>query len=198
MRWQIGVGTFVAASLATTLGVSAGSTVRAPLACTHGSSDQHFTANVTVPPEAAEGSTYTVRIDSTPSGTIQHAGLRFIHDMSTDYLLPAGATYVPGSARFVPHTGTANALPGARVWHDGGVLHVVLPAFIENGSGYTPPAVELQLRVAAPAGTRLPVRLSQVRVTANVFLLGDLRSDCDPTPRPYVIGTTTVTKAPSP
>jgi len=188
----------VATSLLAAQAVAGGTTVRAPLACTPGAGDQYFTANVTLPAEAVEASTYTVRIDSAPSGTISHTGLRYLHDLATDYVLPRGATYVAGSARIVPGTGTANVTPGARVWHEAGMLHVLLPGTVENGSSYTPPSVEVQLKVAAAAGAKLPVKLSQVRATANVFLLGDMKSSCDPTPKPYVLGTTTVTKAASP
>lgn len=187
----------VTASLMTALTVSAENMVRAPLVCTRGPGGQYFNAAVAVPPTATEGSTYTLRIDSTPSGLISHTGLNYIHEMSTDYVLPAGATYVPGSARFVTATGTTNARPGARVWHDRGVIHVVLPAHIDNGSGYTPPSVELQLQVTAAAGSRLAIQLAQVRVTANVFLLGDLETSCDPNPKPYVLRSTLIVPAAS-
>ena len=115
--------------------------------------------------------------------------------MATDYLLPAGAQYVQGSAHFVPGTGTANVLEGARVWQEGGMLRVVLPARVENGSRYTPPSVEFQLRVVAARGSRLSLRLAQVRVLANALLLGDQRTECNPNPRSYVLATTLVAPA---
>jgi hypothetical protein len=184
---------WIAGSLVTAGPVPAESTVRAPLECSRGPDRQFFSAAVTAPSTQPEGSTYTVRIDSVPSGEIKHAGLQYIHDMATDYLLPAGAAYVPGSAHFVPRTGSANVLPGARVWYEGGMLRVVLPAHVANGSSYTPPSVELALKVNAPGGARLSLRLVQVRVVANGLLVGDLLTECNPTPRPYVLTTTQVT-----
>jgi hypothetical protein len=190
-------GLGIVASLGVASPVGAESTVRAPLQCSRGPGGQFFTASVTAPSSQPEGSTYTVRIDSVPSGEITHTWLRYVHDMATDYLLPAGTVFVPGSAHFVPRTGTANVLPGARVWHENGLLRVVLPAHVDNGSGYTPPSVELQLRVTAARGARLSLKLAQVRVAANVLLLGDVHTDCNPDPRSYVLATTVVTPAAS-
>jgi hypothetical protein len=184
-------------SLAVPRSVGAESIVRGPLDCSRGPDGQFFAALVTAPSTQPEGSTYTVRIGSLPSGEISHMGLYYIHDMATDYLLPAGAVYVPGSAHFVPHTGTANVLPAARVWYDSGLLRVVLPAHVANGSGYTPPSVEFQLRVTAAVGAQLPLRLARVRIAASVFLLGDLLTDCKPDPRSSVLATTLVTPAAS-
>ncbi len=169
-------------------------TVRAPLQCSKGGGGTFFTAAVTAPSTQREGSTYTVRIDSFGSGEISHVGLHYIHDMATDYLLPAGAEYVSGSAHFVPDTGTANVRAGARVWYESGMLRVVLPARVDNGSRYTPPSVEFQLRVTAASGSRLSLRLAQVRVVANALLLGDQRTVCNPNPRSYVLATTQVTR----
>jgi hypothetical protein len=195
MGSKAGALAFAAASLATAFtawAVPAATVVRAPLACSRGPRDQYYVAAVTVPSVAPEGSTYTLRIDNVSSGVISHVGLRYIHDMSTDYVLPTGTTFVPGSAHFVAHTGSANVLPGARVWHEDGVVHVVLPAHVDNGSSYTPPSLELALKVVAPAGARLSFKLLQIRVTANAFLVGNLETHCDPVPKPLVLGTTLV------
>jgi hypothetical protein len=200
MRSKATALAIVAASLATALtvwAVPAATVVRVPLVCSRGPRDQHYSAAVAVPGVVPEASTYALRVDPFPSGVISHLGLRYIHDMSTDYVLPAGTTFVPGSARFVPHTGSANALPGARVWHEGGMVRVVLPARIDNGSSYTPPSVEFQLKVAAPAGARLALGLQQIRVTANAFLLGNLETYCDPVPKPFVLAATRVERVAS-
>ena len=54
---------------------------------------------------------------------ISHFGLHYIHNMTADYAIPTGTTYVEGSARIVPGTGTANARPGASVTHDASGIH---------------------------------------------------------------------------
>jgi hypothetical protein len=188
---RAGLALSIAGALVTTAPAGLAATVRAPLHCSRGGG-QSFTAAVTAPSTQPEGSTYVVRIDSVPSGAIARTGLHYIHDMETDYVLPAGAAYVAGSAHIVPQTGTANVLPGARVSYEGGMLRLVLPAHVENGSGYTPPSVEFQLRVTAANGARLSLRLGQVRVMANALLLGDVRTECNPTPRSNVLATTVV------
>lgn len=191
-RARAGLALAIAGALLTAAPAGLAGTVRAPLECSHGGGGQFYTATVTAPSTQPEGSTYVVRIDSVPSGAIARTGLHYIHDMETDYVLPSGATYVPGSAHVVPHTGTANVLPGARVGYQNGTLRLVLPARVENGSGYTPPSVEFQLRVTASRGARLSLRLGQVRVVANALLLGDVRTECNPAPRLYVLATTLV------
>jgi len=118
--------------------------------------------------------------------------------MVTDYWLPTGTTYVTDSLRIVPETGTPNARAGARAWQDGMGIHVELPARIDNGTGYTPPSVEFDLKIDAPAGTVLALRFAHYEVTANVVVLGDLHSACDPKPKPYTIGETVVLPASSP
>jgi hypothetical protein len=163
--------------------------VRLPLACSRGSGEAWFDAVVTMPSSAAPGATCEVRIDSVPSGRVQHAGLRHIHDMRTDYALPAGVTVLPGSVRVVPDTGTPDVRVGARAWSDAAGVHLLLPASVQNGSAYTPPSVAFAVRVDAPEGAVLPVSFAHYEVTANVFLLGDLHTACEPTTRPAVLGT---------
>ncbi len=193
LEWAI-----LAASVATTTTVAAAVSVRAPLVCSRGPSAQQFDVLLTFPRTAPEASTYSIRIDGVDSGKISHTGLNFIHDMSTDYVLPSGATYVAGSARIVPKTGTANVAAGARVWHEAGKIRVVLPGRVESGSSYTPPSIEFRLAVTAPVGTSLVLKLLEYRVTANAFLVGDLLTTCDPTPKPYTLATTFVTPATTP
>jgi hypothetical protein len=164
------------------------------MVCTHGDHKNQFTALVTMPASGRPGSEVTVRIASLPSERISHFGLNYIHDMTTDYLLPEGATYVEGSARIVPGTGTANVTPGARVARTGRSLRVTLPAHVENGSGYTPPTVEFALRVDAPPGVALPLKFSHYEMIAHVLLLGELKTTCDPPAGPATIGVTRVVR----
>jgi len=37
------------------------------------------------------------------------------------------------------------------------------------------------------------VAFSEMRLTAHAFLVGDVRTTCEPTPKPYAIGATLVT-----
>ena len=199
MRRHTTRAALLAASLvATGATLDAAVTVRAPLVCSRGPSGQRFEAVVTQPPTAAEGSTYTVRVDGAASGTISHFGLNHIRDMATDYLVGAGATYVPGSARIVPGTGTPNVAEHARVTHEAGLVRLVLPDRVESGSSYTPPSIELRLRVDAPAGASLALALREYRVTANAIVVGDLLTTCKPQPTPYPLATTVVTAAAPP
>jgi hypothetical protein len=185
----------LAALLAWSGAPDAATGVKVPIVCSRGPSGQTFAAWVSVPSVAAEHATYRVRIDSVPSERLSKTGLNYIHGMWTDYVVPAGARYVEGSAHLVPGTGTANVRAGARVWHDRGTIHMWLPAHVPNGSGYTPPSVEYDLEVLAPAGTSLPLAFARYRVSANVFLLGDLDVTCEPSPRPYPLARTVVTPA---
>ena len=190
VAWSVGG----AAALWAATGAAA-TAIRAPIVCSRGPGGQHLDMVVTLPASAAEKATYTVRIDGVSSGAISHTGLNYIHDMATDYALPAGTKYVDGSARIVPNTGTANVAAGARVWQDGGKIHLSMPGRVESGSSLTPPSIEFQLQVTAGAGSVLPVRFVQYRVKANAIFVGDLDTTCDPTPKPFALGSTVVTAA---
>jgi hypothetical protein len=191
-----------ATALGTTGAVStlpAGTAVRAPMVCSRGPGDQAFVASVTVPPTAAHSSRYTIRIDGFQSDKIAHFGLNYIHDMTTDYALPPGATYVSGSARFVPGTGTPSVVAGAQIAYENGLIRMTLPAHVRSGSSYTPPSLEFQLEASAPPGASLPLAFARYRVTANAFLVGDVSATCEPVPKRYTLATTLVTAAvPSP
>ena len=149
-------------------------------------------AVVTEPFSQPAGSTFTIRIDSMPSGKIEHGGLHYIYNMATDYLLPAGTTYVEGSAHVVPDTGTANVRVGARVWHDAGTIHYLLPAHIDNGGSYTPPSIAFDVKIAASATGVLSFKFAHYSVIANAIIVGDLVTTCEPNPKPYTIGVTMV------
>jgi hypothetical protein len=191
-------GAALAASIALTTSLSAGTVTRAPMVCSRGPGNQSFAAILTFPHSAARGSTYAVRIDGVPSGEISHFGLNYIHDMMTDYLVPRGATYVAGSARIVPGTGTANVATTARVWQQDGLIRMLLPGRVVSGSSYVPPSIEFQLEASAPAGTPLALAFVAYRVTANALLVGDVLTTCQPTPTPFPLAATLVSEPPDP
>ena len=180
-----------AANLALAQRAGEGLEVEAPMVCMRGP-DTTFTARVTLPTSAATGATFPVRIDSLPSGRLEHLGLFSIHDMTTDFLLPAGTRYVEGSARVVPGTGTVNVRAGARAWRDDAGLHLALPAHVENGSSYTPPSLEFAVRVEAPPGTEVPLQFLHYAVQADAFLVGTVATSCDPRPSPATLATVRV------
>jgi hypothetical protein len=167
-----------------------------PLVCTKGPSDQKHQVAVTAPASAAQGSTFHVRIDGMNSGKISHVGLNYIFDMGYEWVIPRGTQLVAQSARIVPGTGSENVRKGARVAHKGSVVSVILPARVENGSNYTPPSFEFDLKVTAPAGETIAQAFKGYRVTANAFLVGDVYTTCDPKPKPFPVATTKVEAAP--
>jgi hypothetical protein len=193
---KAGSWSIIAASIAWTTVPDAATAVRVPLTCNRGPSGQHAELLVTVPASIEEGATLTARFDGKNSGPISHTGLNYIHDMTTELLVPTGATYVEGSAHIIPNTGTQNVRAGAKVTRAGNTITLVLPAHVEDGSNYTPPSFEFQVKVTAAAGAKIPQRFSQYRVTANAIIVGDVHTVCDPTPKPYTVGTTTVTAQP--
>lgn len=190
------VGALVAAGLAFAAETRAAKTVTVPLICHNGPSGQVIRLSVTVPPTATEGSSFAVRIDGVDTGEISHVGLRYIHDMTTEMLIPDGTSLVEGSLRIVPGTGTANVRARARVTRQGAVIRLVLPAHVEQGQRYTPPSFEFLLRVTAPAPRKIIQRFSRWEVTANAIILGDLRMTCDGNPRPYPVASTTIKPVP--
>lgn len=182
------------------LGVTEGSAstaVQIPIECTRGPSGQTHRVSLTLPAGVAEGGRFQVRIDGAPSGIIQHTGLNYIRDMTFEYLVPSGVTYVPGSLKLVPNTGTPNVAATARVVKVGNVLRLTMPAHVENGSSYTAPSFELELQAASPVGSQLPIRFSQALVTANAIFVGDIDTRCTPK-QSNTLGATTVVAAPNP
>lgn len=175
---------------------SGATSVKVPIECSRGPSGQVHSTSVTVPAQVVSGARFVVRIDGQSSGTISHTGLNYIHDMITEYLVPAGTTYVAGSLRVVPGTGSANVAGTARVGKVGNVLRLTLPAHVENGGSYTPPSIEYQLEVTAPVGTKIGLPFHQVRVSANAIFIGDVDTTCVPKPQPYSLATTTVIASP--
>jgi hypothetical protein len=163
------------------------------LLCSKGPGGARFEFDVTIPSRAEAGSTYEIRIDGVSSRKISHFGLNYLHDMTVEYVLPAGASYVEGSAQFVAGTGTANVLVGRRLTYRRGVLTMLLPGKVENGTDYTPPSVRLQLRAIGAPGDWAWVSFRQYRLTANALLVGDVAVSCDPIPNPYPVGTTLIT-----
>jgi hypothetical protein len=171
--------------------------VSAPMKCSRGP-DFPFKAIVTMPSTGVTGATFTVRIDSGFSGKVSATGLHYIHDMLTDFVVPAGTSYVDGSLRFVEGSGTPNAREGARAWRDPAGIHFVLPVHIPNGASYTPPSIELALKIEAPAGATIAMQFLHYQLAANAFLVGDLDVRCDPTPKPYTLGELRVVAPASP
>ena len=184
--------------LFSTVSFGASMSVKAPMVCSRGPSDTAYTAVLTMPASAPSGSAFTVRIDSMSSGIISHTGLNYIFDMTTDYLVPTGTTYVEGSARVVPDTGTQNVRDGAKAWHDAAGIHLALPAHVPNGSSYTPPSLEFSVKITAPAGSNIAIKFSHYEVTANAFLVGDVHTVCDPNPKPYALAVLHVDPAVAP
>lgn len=176
---------------------AASTAVQVPIECTRGPSGQIHRVSITTPAEVPSGGKFSVRIDGSSSGVIKHTGLNYIRDMTVEYLVPSGVTYVPGSLKLVPNTGTANVSSTARVVKVGNVLRLVMPGHVENGSSYTPPSFELELQAASPVGSKLPIRFSQYLVTANAIFVGDVDTTCTPK-QSNTLGTTTVVAAPSP
>jgi hypothetical protein len=163
--------------------------------CNKGPDGQVCRLNLSIPATVAEGGTFRVRIDGASSGRISHTGLKYIHDMTTELWLPENAKYVAGSGRIVPDTGTANVRPGARVVQSGRAISMVLPAHVQDGQSYTPPSFEFELKATGAIGARIVQKFSQYRVTANAIIIGDVHTVCDPSPKPYAIGTTSIAGA---
>jgi hypothetical protein len=170
--------------------------VAIPLICSRGPSGQEHDVTVTVPSRVPRGSRYKVRVDGVETGKISHSGLNYIFDIWSEWAVPAGTTYVEGSARLVPDTGSANVRPGARVVHGVGRISLVLPAHVENGASYTPPTFEFELNVTSPEGASITQWFSGYHVTANAFLVGNVRTSCEPSPKPYPVAVTRVESGP--
>ncbi|HEY3595071.1 MAG TPA: hypothetical protein VGL13_14400 [Polyangiaceae bacterium] len=178
-------------------GMFAGSTARAgrvviPLLCSRGKGEHNYEVSLTAPAQVAPGAVFTVRVDGASSGTISHPALRYVHDMTYEYVVPSGTSYVEGSARLIGGTGSPNVRAGARVYHGDDVITLFLPARVEDGSSYTPPTFEFQLRALASPGTDIAHSFAAYRITANAIVVGDLKASCDPTPKPYPVAITRV------
>jgi hypothetical protein len=169
--------------------------VQVPMACSHGPKGGAFTAGVHVPSTVPHGATYTVTIDGVPSGKIAHFGLRYIHDMETDFAIPPGTVYVQGSARVVPGTGTPNVLAGATATYASGLVSLALPAPVASGSSYTPPSIAFDLLATAPLGASLPLAFAGYRVAAKAVIVGDVQTVCESVPKHITIATTSVAEA---
>lgn len=172
---------------------SAAARVTLPLVCDKGPSGQRFDVGVTVPSSVEAGAVYTIRLDGSNSGKISHLGLNYLHDMTVEYVLPAGTSYVEGSARLVAGTGTPNVLAGPRLWHHAGIVTMRLPGKVDNGTDYTPPSITLQVRAVGAPGSSAVLGFKHFQLQANAFLVGDVAVSCDPAPKPYPIGATLIT-----
>ena len=191
-RWAGVVTGFVGVAVLATATAVAAAYVTLPLVCNTGPSGQSFNVGVTLPASVEAGAIYTIRLDSRSSGKISHFGLNHLHDMTVEYVLPKGTSYVEGSARLVAGTGTPNVQQGARVWHRAGVVTMALPGKVENGTAYTPPSIVVQVRAVGAPGSSAVLTFNHFQLKANAFLVGDVAVSCDPTPQPYPIGVTVI------
>ncbi|HMJ10381.1 MAG TPA: hypothetical protein VK524_03190 [Polyangiaceae bacterium] len=166
-----------------------------PIECTKGPSDQRHKVLVSVPATVTEGTAFKVRVDGVNSGKISHTGLNYIFDMGYEWAVPKGAELVEGSLKIVPGTGTENVRKGARISHKAGVIHVLLPARVESGGNYTQPSFEFELKATAAAGATISQVFRRYKVTANAFIVGDVKTTCDPRPKPYFLAGTKVQPA---
>lgn len=167
-----------------------------PLTCSRGPSGQEHSVAVTVPASVSPGSRYKVRVDGVDTGKIAHTGLNYIFDIWSEWPIPHDTRYVEGSAHIVPDTGSPNVRPGARVVYGAGTVNLVLPAHVENGTSYTPPSFEFELEVASTEVAAITQRFAAYHVTANAFLIGNVHTSCEPTPKPFPIAVTRVESAP--
>lgn len=191
-----GASVAAALTLVATLALGAGANDRTvPLTCTRGPDGQSYRNIVTMPASQPVGSTFTIRIDAVSVGPISHFGLRYVYNMTADYTVPAGTTYVEGSARLVPGTGSDNVRASARVTHDASGIHLLLPGHVDNGGSYTAPSLEFQVKVVGTAGTTATLGFTGTGVDASAAIIGTVHTACTPNPKPYTLGTTTIVEA---
>jgi hypothetical protein len=192
-RWAGFVTGFVGVAALATATATAAVYVTLPMVCNNGPSGQTFNVGVTLPDSVEQGAIYTIRLDAKSSGKISHFGLNYLHDMTVEYVLPTGTSYVEGSARLVAGTGTPNVREAPRLWHRAGVLTMALPGKVENDTAYTPPSIVVQVRAVGAPGSSAVLTFNHFQLKANAFLVGDVFVSCDPRPQPYPIGTTAIT-----
>jgi hypothetical protein len=163
-----------------------------PLACSRGGGGQQHDVAVTVPARVAPGGRYKVRVDGIDTGKISHLGLNYIFDMESEWPIPPGTEYVEGSAHVVPGTGSENVRGGAYVVRHGASIHLVLPAHVDNGVGYTSPSFEFELLAPSAEGASITQRFAAYSVSAHAVLVGVLRTTCEPTPKTFPVAVTQV------
>lgn len=173
------------------LGVADGgpSAHRIPLECSRGKKHQIYEAAVAFAPQTQLGSRFTVRIDGASSGKLQNKGLKYIFDMTTDFRLAGPASIIAGSPRILPDTGSANVREGARIWSDSREIHLQLPAHVEKGDAYTPPSIEFDVDASGAKGAEFEIQFDRYWLRVRAVLLGELKTVCNPTPRPYTLAT---------
>jgi len=194
-----GASVAAALTLVATVALGGGTSDRTvPLTCTRGPDGQSYRNIVTMPTSQPVGSTFTVRIDAVSVGPISHFGLRYIYNMTADYTVPAGTTYVEGSARIVPGTGTDNVRANAGVTHDAGGIHMLLPGHVDNGGSYTAPSIEFQVKVVGAAGSTASLGFQGTSVDASAAIIGTVHTACAPNPKPYTLASTTIVEAAAP
>jgi hypothetical protein len=163
-----------------------------PLACSRGGGGQQHEVAVTVPASVAPRGRYKVRVDGIDTGKISHFGLNYIFDMESEWPIPPGTEYVDGSAHVVAGTGSENVRPGAYAVRQGASIHLVLPAHVDNGVGYTPPSFEFELLAPSAEGASITQRFASYSVSARALVVGVLRTTCEPMPKTFPVAVTRV------
>lgn len=191
-------GALAAAALALIAAVAADGAAAervVPLTCTRGPDGQSYRTVVTMPASQPIGSTFAIRIAASHVGPVSHFGLNYVSNMAAHFTVPPGTRYLAGSARLVPGTGSANVRASARVTHDARGIHIRLPAHVDNGGSYTPPAIEFRVEAIGPAGTVATLGLIGTGVDASAAIVGNVHTGCTPNPRPYPLGATRIVAA---
>ena len=165
-----------------------------PLTCTHDSGSPRFVGKITMPGQIQSGTTITIRVDGVSSGKISHTGLNYIHQMKTDFSLSSGLGFVPGSARIIAGTGTKNVRKGARVGFEDNLIRLVLPGRVKNGRSYTAPSIAFDVAVSGEH-EEASLQLVHYELKANAFIVGDVLSECEPSPSPFELATARVAGA---
>jgi hypothetical protein len=196
-RVRIAVALVLAAGLLGFDAPAVSSRVAIPLNCSRGPSRQEHHVAISAPAVVAPGSKYKVRVDGLDSGKVSHMGLNYIFGMWEEWPVPPGTRFVEGSAHVLPGTGSANVREGARLGQRvvGGAtqsISLVSPARVQNGESYTPPSLEFELEVTAPAGASIVQQYAGFNVTANAIFMGDLVTTCTPDPKTFALAVTKV------
>jgi hypothetical protein len=174
-----------AASLAvitTTGGGSAGAAVVSQTVnCGIGGS-QTITLDATAPASVTQGEAFTVVLAPTGSGTASGAEIK---NIVTNFTIPAGATYVAGSAAL---SGGSSNLGNKSVTVSGGNIAVSTPGPIANGASFTAPTLTFQLRATGTVGTVLRMRI-KASGGYTLTAAGSFNVSCDASPQTNLTST---------
>ncbi len=197
-RWGAALAMATCAAFGFVEPAGAAATRAVPIVCNHGPADQTYQAIPQAPATVVAGAAFTIRVDGVDSGEISQTGLRYLHDITYDFVIPQGAKLVPGSLQIVAGTGTPNVREGARVVARANIVTVTLPGKVTSGERYTPPSFELRLEATAAPGTALVWSFARLGLTAAAIIVGDVVTSCDPKTKPHPLTTTKVVEPPAP